>query len=220
MTMRIIQGFSAGQAFVARGRSLTDREVSQELLDGLAKLFGGPLSPEDATARILADVRTRGDEALREWSRRIDGADLQRFAVDPDEIETAYEETPLKVRESLAHAAERIQAFHEKQPRRSWLDWGEDGAALGQVVRPLARVGVYVPGGRAAYPSSLLMAVVPAQVAGVKDHRLQPAQRRWARRARHSRRREDRGHQPCLRAWRCAGHRRAGVRNRQCAARR
>jgi len=169
MTMRIIQGFSAGQAFVARGRSLTDREVSQELLDGLAKLFGGPLSPEDATARILADVRTRGDEALREWSRRIDGADLQRFAVDPDEIETAYEETPLKVRESLAHAAERIQAFHEKQPRRSWLDWGEDGAALGQVVRPLARVGVYVPGGRAAYPSSLLMAVVPAQVAGVKE---------------------------------------------------
>jgi len=109
----------------------------------------------------------RGDEALHEWSRRIDGANLQSFAVEPDEIETAFEETPLKVREALAHAAARIQAFHEKQPHRSWLDWGEDGAALGQVVRPLERVGVYVPGGQAVYPSSLLMAVVPAQVAGV-----------------------------------------------------
>jgi histidinol dehydrogenase len=168
-SMRIIQGFSAGQSFVARGRSLTEREVSTELLDGLAKLFGSPHSPEEATAHILADVRSRGDTALGEWSRRIDGADLQHFAVDPDEIEAAFEETPSKVRESLAHAARRIRTFHEKQPRTSWLDWGADGSALGQIVRPLERVGVYVPGGRAAYPSSLLMAVVPAQVAGVKE---------------------------------------------------
>src|SRR4029079_2660191 len=84
-------------------------------------------------------------------------------------VDTAYEETPDAVRAALQHAASRVRAFHEKQSRRSWLDWREDGSALGQLVRPLERVGVYVPGGRAPYPSSLLMAVVPAQVAGVKE---------------------------------------------------
>jgi histidinol dehydrogenase len=167
--MRVIGGFEEAKKFVARSRSLTDREVSQELLEGLAKLFGEAVTPETVTARIVADVRTRGDVALRTWSQKIEGVDVSQFAVSAAEIETAYEETPSQVREALAHAAQRIRAFHEKQRRRSWLDWSEDGSALGQVIRPLERVGVYVPGGRAPYPSSLLMAVVPAQVAGVRD---------------------------------------------------
>lgn len=167
--MNIIHGFDAAKHFVSRSRSLTERDVSAELLDGLAKIFGDALTPDEATARIVTQVRVEGDAALRRWSEKIDGVRLQQFAVSADEIETAYEETPLKVREALSHAAQRIRSFHAKQHARSWLDWDEDGSALGQLIRPLARLGVYVPGGRAAYPSSLLMAVVPAQVAGVRD---------------------------------------------------
>jgi histidinol dehydrogenase len=167
--MRIINGFEPGKLFVSRSRSLTEREVSQELLDGIQQMFGAALTPDEATARILAGVRTGGDAALAHWSQTIDGAALEKFAVSADEIDTAYEETPESVRAALQHAASRVRAFHEKQSRRSWLDWSEDGSALGQLVRPLERVGVYVPGGRAPYPSSLLMAVVPAQVAGVKE---------------------------------------------------
>ncbi len=167
--MQIIHGFDAGKQFLSRSRSLTEREVSPELLDSLTRLFGVTLTPEEATARIVADVRVRGDDALRAWSRKLDGFAPQPFAVAADEIDAAFEETPIKVREALAHAAQRIRAFHEKQLTRSWVDWENNGSALGQLIRPLERVGVYVPGGRAPYPSSLLMAVVPAQVAGVTE---------------------------------------------------
>jgi len=167
--VRIIRDAAEGRQFIARNRSLTDREVSPELLDGLAKLFGESLSPDQATARIVASVRERGESALREWSQKLEGAVPASFAVSAEEIDAAYEETPLAVREALAHSAARVRAFHEKQLRRSWLDWQDDGTALGQMIRPLERVGVYAPGGRAPYPSSLLMAVVPAQVAGVRE---------------------------------------------------
>jgi histidinol dehydrogenase len=167
--MRIINGFEPGELFVSRSRSLTEREVSQELLAGIQQMFGAALTPDEATARILAGVRAGGDAALAHWSQMIDGVALEKFAVSAGEVDTAYEETPEAVRAALAHAASRVRAFHEKQSPRSWLDWSEDGSALGQLVRPLERVGVYVPGGRAPYPSSLLMAVVPAQVAGVKE---------------------------------------------------
>ena len=167
--MKVIYGFEAARQFVARSRSLSEREVSPELLAGLTRIFGEALTPGEAVHRIVQDVQRDGDAALRRWSEKVDGVELSPIAVRDDEIETAYEETPLSVREALAHAAARIRAFHEKQKARSWIDWDSDGSALGQLVRPLARVGVYVPGGRAAYPSSLLMAVVPAQVAGVRE---------------------------------------------------
>ena len=167
--MRIINDLNAARQFVTRSRSLTEREVSPQLLADLVKLFGEALTPEAATTRIIASVRARGDAALHQWSQQIENVSLSQFAVSPAEIDAAYDETPLKVREALAHAAQRIRAFHEKQARRSWLDWADDGSALGQMIRPLARVGVYVPGGRAPLPSSLLMAVVPAQVAAVRE---------------------------------------------------
>lgn len=167
--VRIIRDAAEARRFIARNRSLTDREVSPELLAGLARLFGEALSPEQATARIVSAVRERGDEALREWSQKLEGVVPASFAVSADELDAAFEETPLKVREALARSAERVRAFHKKQLRHSWLDWEADGTALGQMLRPLERVGVYAPGGRAPYPSSLLMAVVPAQVAGVRE---------------------------------------------------
>jgi histidinol dehydrogenase len=93
---------------------------------------------------------------------------LPTVAVTQDEIDAAYAETPAAVRESLELAAARVRAFHEKQKPKSWLDWNGE-SALGQKISPLARVGIYVPGGTAPLPSSLIMAAIPASVAGVRE---------------------------------------------------
>jgi len=132
-------------------------------------VFGADLTPDEVAARILADVRQRGDEAVLEYTCRIDGVEVERLAVGEAEIQAAWDAAPTELRRALELAVERVRAFHQRQPRLSWMDWREDGGALGQMVRPLERVGVYAPGGRAPYPSSLIMAAVPARVAGVKE---------------------------------------------------
>ena len=168
MTIPIIIGNDAGREKILRNRALGDREYPATLLDALHKTFGERLTPEQAVTRIIADVRARGDAALLDWTHKLDQAELESVAVSQDEIDAAYEETPEAVREALTLAAERIRAFHEKQKPKSWIEWNGD-SALGQRITPLARVGVYVPGGSAPYPSSLLMASIPAQVAGVRE---------------------------------------------------
>lgn len=130
------------------------------LLAGLERLFGEPISPDAAVARILADVRVRGDAALREWTKRIDGIGLDELSVP-----SAASVDPSLI-SNLQFSASRIRAFHAQQPVASWMT--PDGA-LGQRVTPIGRVGFYVPGGSAPLPSSLLMSVIPAQVAGVKE---------------------------------------------------
>ncbi len=167
MTIPILTG-AAGREKILRNRGLVDKEVSPALLDALQRMFGEALTPEQAVARILADVRSRGDAALLEWTRRLDGVSLASVAVAEDEIDAAYEETPEPVREALAVAASRIRAFHKQQAPKSWLA-GDESSSLGQRITPLGSVGVYVPGGTAAYPSSLLMAAIPAQVAKVPE---------------------------------------------------
>ena len=134
----------------------------------LRAIFGADLEPEAAVARILADVRERGDEALRDWTRKIDGVDLDSLAIPPDEIYAAMGRLPQELIDSLTLAAERIRAFHALQPLPSWST-DTLGGRLGQTMTPLERVGVYVPGGSAPLPSSLLMTAIPAQVAGVRD---------------------------------------------------
>jgi histidinol dehydrogenase len=106
--------------------------------------------------------------ALREWSQRLDGARPASFEVPRADWRAAYEGLPAPQRQALDLAAGRVEAFHAKQPVDSWVDAGADGV-VGQLVRPLARVGVYVPGGTAPLPSSLLMAAIPARVAGVRE---------------------------------------------------
>ncbi|MCX5736487.1 MAG: histidinol dehydrogenase [candidate division NC10 bacterium] len=126
----------------------------------------------EATVRaILEDVRTRGDAALFDHAARLDGARLTRdtIAVTDAERETAVASIEPDVREALALAARRIETFHRRQRRESWFVEEEGTGLLGQLVRPLARVGLYVPGGSAAYPSSVLMNAIPAKVAGVPE---------------------------------------------------
>jgi histidinol dehydrogenase len=197
MTIPIIIGAAQGRDKILRNRGLLDKAISPALADGLHKTFGEPLTPEQAVARILADIRSRGDEALLEWTRKLDGVSLPSVLVSQEEIDAAYAETPVPVREALEFAAARIRAFHENQVPSSWLagrkqdftfvrpqlgestrfvedaqvraESTETSSLLGQRVTPLARVGIYVPGGTAPLPSSLLMAAIPAQVAGVRE---------------------------------------------------
>jgi len=168
MTVPIIIGATAGREKILRNRGLLDKPLSPALAERLHKAFGEALTAEQAVARILADVRARGDSALLDWTRRLDGVKLPSVLVSREEIEAAYAETPAAVREALELAAARVRAFHEKQKPKSWIDW-QDDSALGQRIVPFARVGVYVPGGTAPLPSSLLMAAIPAQVAGVRE---------------------------------------------------
>ncbi len=168
MSIPIIEGLAAGREALLRQRSLAQVDPSPEGAASLRRLFGRQVTPQEAVDTIIADVRQHGDIALRQWTLRLDGTALEDLAVSEGEIEAAYQETPMALREALFAAAGRIRAFHEKEPKGSWLAWEED-SALGQIVRPLERVGVYVPGGAAAYPSTLLMTAIPAQVAGVRE---------------------------------------------------
>lgn len=127
---------------------------------------------EQAVSAILADVQARGDEALMDYTRRFDRLDVHEVAglrLSQAELQAALDGLPAAERQALERAAERIRRYHEHQRTSSWMYTEADGTRLGQRVLPLDRVGLYVPGGKAAYPSSVLMNAIPAQVAGVKE---------------------------------------------------
>ena len=142
--------------------------VSQRMLDGIEKLFGESLTPEQAVTKILKDVRTNGDSALQKWTLALDSIDLQPAPVSKEMIQAALDSIPPAQRDALEKAAFRIEAFHRKQPLTSWFT-NELGGTLGQIIRPIERVGLYVPGGTAPLPSTVLMSAIPARVAGVKE---------------------------------------------------
>jgi len=125
---------------------------------------------EKAVNEILSEVRERGDAALFEYTEKFDGVrlDASSLLVGEEEVKAAYGEVDVELLAVIRRSIARIRSFHEKEKRNSWF-MTEDDMVLGQRVTPLARVGVYVPGGKAAYPSSVLMNVIPAQVAGVPD---------------------------------------------------
>jgi len=144
--------------------------------DVVAALARAPeaVAPEihRAVDEILAAVRTRGDAALREYTTRLDGwspASAGDLALTAADFEAAERAVPAEVRKALEYAADRIERYHAAATPKSWRMTDEHGSVLGQEIRPLDRVGVYVPGGRAAYPSTVLMTVVPARVAGVRE---------------------------------------------------
>ncbi|RJX40327.1 histidinol dehydrogenase [Paenibacillus pinisoli] len=132
--------------------------------------YGTPEQNESAL-RIVADVKAEGDAALLRYTEQHDKVKLDASAlrVAQEEIDAAYDRVDAAFLTALREAAVNIRKFHEKQLRNSWMDLQPDGTMLGQIMRPLKRVGVYVPGGKAAYPSSVLMNVIPAQVAGVPE---------------------------------------------------
>lgn len=132
--------------------------------------YGTPQQNE-TVRQIVETVRTEGDEALLRYAEQFDRVklDASSLRVTEEEIQAAYAKVDDAFLTAIREAAVNIRVFHEKQLRQSWVDVQPDGTMLGQLLRPLKRVGVYVPGGKAAYPSSVLMNVIPAQVAGVPE---------------------------------------------------
>ena len=134
-----------------------------------AEIFARVVPGVDVSAivtDIIANVRDKGDEAILEYNRKFDKADLQTLLVSEAEIQEAFEAVEPEFLRILKQAAENIRAFHEKQVRNSFIMNGAPGVILGQKVTPIEKVGLYVPGGTAAYPSTVLMDAVPAKIAG------------------------------------------------------
>ncbi|GHH97533.1 histidinol dehydrogenase [Neobacillus kokaensis] len=139
-----------------------------ELISIKRSVEAGTSEQQTAVKAIIAEVRQRGDEAVRELTEKFDQVRLSSFSATEQEIEEAYGQVTEEFVAIVREAAANIRSFHEKQLRPSWMTTEENGTILGQKIIPLDSVGVYVPGGTAAYPSSVLMNVVPAKVAGVK----------------------------------------------------
>jgi len=140
--------------------------IPTPLLDRIESIFGERISPEEAVRRILADVRARGDGALSDWSQRIDGVTPPTLVVPRAAIAAAYKHVAPDVIDAMRVAITRVENFHRRQPAVSWIHNDTEGT-LGQLVRPIERIGIYIPGGSAPLPSSLIMTAIPARVAGV-----------------------------------------------------
>jgi len=125
----------------------------------------------DVVSNVITNVRSRGDEALLEYTNQFDrrNTTIDSLEIPKQDLEAALTRIPSELRQGLEHAAKRVREFHEKQKQSTWTYEDEEGNVLGQKITPLDRVGVYVPGGKAAYPSSVLMNVIPAHVAGVEE---------------------------------------------------
>ncbi len=164
-TLRIYTAAEARQTILRR-RPPAEEPLPPAAAARIREIFGQELGPAEAVGRILEAVRREGDAAVRRFTELLDGYRPEALEVPAAEIRAAAESLDPELAESLRLAAERVRAFHLRQGRTGWVDFA---AGLGQLVRPLDRVGVYVPGGRGRYPSTALMTVVPAKAAGVKE---------------------------------------------------
>ncbi|MEK9658677.1 MAG: histidinol dehydrogenase [Chloroflexota bacterium] len=164
--MRTVTGYQQGLAALARTPGYAEPRLSPAAAERMQGLFVEPVSASEAVRRIVADVREHGDEALRRWAERLDGADLSVVEVEPQRWASALKTLPEPMVEALLAAAERVRAYHQRSMPQGWDD---PNAGYGQRIVPLERVGLYIPGGTAAYPSTVLMTAIPAKVAGVEQ---------------------------------------------------
>ncbi len=162
--MRVVRGIDEGRK--ALSRASESESTPTEVLEGIKRIFGEDLTPEGAVSRIVSDVAQRGDDAVRDYTRRIDGVELESMELDRDAVVKIAEQTPQETREALRRTVGRIRDFHVSGLPRSWVDM-ERG--FGEIITPMERVGIYAPGGLAAYPSTVMMTAIPAKVAGVKE---------------------------------------------------
>ena len=164
MELKLIKGIDKAHEILDRADLLDMSALPESVAARTRELFGEDVTPEQSVVRMLKDVRSEGDDAVRRYAKLLDGADLNDFLVDPKEMRQALDGISKDLRQSLELAAQRVRDFHEAVMPKSWVDLKK---GLGELVRPLAIVGLYAPGGTAAYPSTVLMTAVPARVAGV-----------------------------------------------------
>lgn len=158
----------SARSSILRRQPWDEFELPDEILDRNEQVFGSRIGPDEAVRRILADVRAEGDEAVRRWTRKLDGVQLDDLRVDAQTVLQESAQVDRDVYDALVLAAERIERFHRRQPSQSWIQ-NDDEGTVGQLVRPIERVGIYVPGGTAPLPSTLLMTAIPARVANVGE---------------------------------------------------
>lgn len=164
----LVTDVAEARARLTRRRGFEEPNLSPRAQEGIRRVFGADLTADEVVDRILRDVRDEGDPAILRYSAALDGSHSAELEVPRERWDHALASIDPDLRDALDIAADRIASYHRKQVRTSWIDWAEDGA-LGQIIRPLERVGLYVPGGAAVYPSSLLMTAIPAKVAGVRE---------------------------------------------------
>jgi histidinol dehydrogenase len=164
--VRLITDLAEARRTVLRREALQDAPSSPELRERSRALWGEPLEPEAVVERILADVRARGDAALWELIDKLEPARPPALEIDRAELRRARDRVPREVVAALEVAADQVRRFHERHLPRSWFD---ESAGTGQRITPIERVGLMVPGGRANYPSTVVMMAVPARVAGCAE---------------------------------------------------
>ncbi len=166
MQLNLVRGLAAAESALKRIDPLDLTSLPEAVLQRTRDAFGKHATPESAVLQMLRDVRAEGDAAVRRYAKLLDDTDLDDLDVPRAELEAAWDATPADLQDALKLAAKRITSFHEATRPRDWVDLG---GGLGELVRPLERVGLYAPGGTAAYPSTVLMTAIPARVAGVKE---------------------------------------------------
>lgn len=165
--MKIFNVDEAKETILKR-KALHRMDYSSFTLQRTEEFFGKGITPPQAVEIILRSVEEDGDQAIRKWSKQIDGFEEPEIRIPKVKFKEAWEQIEPKLQEAMELADSRIRAFHQKQPVSSWISL-DMGGQLGQRITSIESVGVYVPGGTAPLPSSVLMSVIPAQVAGVKN---------------------------------------------------
>jgi len=166
MELKRIRGLEGAQELLTRPDPLDFSGLPDSVKAHTRRVFGDGVTPEESVVRILRDVRSNGDVAVRHYAKVLDDVELDDLRVSPAQMSEARAAVSDELREALELAAQRVRQFHEAVLPTDWMD-RERG--LGELVRPLDRVGLYAPGGTAAYPSTVLMTAVPARVAGVRE---------------------------------------------------
>jgi histidinol dehydrogenase len=164
--LNLVRGLHDAEKVLTRIDPLDLSALPDSVVERTRQVFGEGVTPEQSVVQMLEDVRREGDSAVRRYAALLDNAELTDFRVDQEELAAARKKVPGELVEALTLAAQRVREFHESTMPRNWVDL-EQG--LGELVRPLERVGLYAPGGTAAYPSTVLMTAIPARVAGVKE---------------------------------------------------
>ncbi len=166
MPLSVIRGVQNAENVLVRIDPLDLDSLPESVLARTEEAFGKGVTPLQSVHQMLDDVRRDGDSAVLRYAKLLDGSDLEDFRVTDAQMAQARDSVSKELRESLELAAQRVRSFHEATMPSDWIDRKQ---GLGELIRPLDRVGLYAPGGSAAYPSTVLMTAVPARVAGVRE---------------------------------------------------
>lgn len=153
---------------ILKRNSIDDYEIPEGLQKNIFELFGENLTPDQVVRKIIKDVRENGDSSLQKWTLTLDGISQSTFRIPQEEIDSSIKMISEDITQALQQSIERVRSFHQRQPVSSWIS-NDLGGTVGQLIRPIRRVGLYIPAGTAPLPSSVIMSAVPAQVAGVKE---------------------------------------------------